>query len=420
MNHLHRVAARVFGRPLLAESHYAEVIASILAPRVGLSPPLALESPAPEKRPERMPMLADGGVLIMPVVGGLIHRGDWLDASSGLVGYTYLQNEIVAAMDDPKIRAVLLDIDSPGGEAGGAFELADSIRDLSRTKPIWAIANTCAASGAYLIGAAANRLDATVSSRVGSIGVAYLHTDYSGLLEEAGIVKTFVFAGAHKVDGNSFEPLPEKVRGAIQKEIDGTYAMFVEQVAALRPNLTADAVRATQARVYSAQDAADLGLVDSVRSFAATLDALRAEIATPITVTTTTLKGSDPMSTAIETTPALVAAQAAPSAAQLEEARAAGYSAGRRDALAILQHEAASGRMATAAVLAGNAKVSVDEAAEMLAGLPRESARAGGVLAGLMKGQQTVGAGEDDETDTREQRSASLRGLMADVSGRKK
>lgn len=423
MHHLPRLANRLFNRPLLATPHYAQVIASVLAPRVGIQAPLSPAEYGVTERPERLPMLTQAGVYVLPVTGGLIHRGDRVDAMSGLTAYTYLENELKAALDSREVKAILLDIDSPGGEAGGAFELADSILTARKIKPIWAIANTLACSGAYLVGCSAERFFATVSAQVGSIGVVTMHVDMSGALEKRGLVTTLIYAGRHKVDGNPYEPLPDDVRADIQASVDQTYRLFVEQVAARRP-LTADQVRATEARVYHAEAAVELGLVDRVASFQAVLAELEAEVQPAL------VQGASPsargllMTTQTTESPAPAQAQVESlSAAERqrieEEAFTRGYVQGRADAADILLSAEAEGREKAAAQIARNAKIGKQEAIELLTSLPKEEAtKQGGFLNRLMSQpgnnpQVTAGGGE---TDPQEERRKQLRQTMQAVN----
>src|SRR5262249_57857251 len=129
-------------------------------------------------------------------------------------------------------RGVILDIDSPGGEATGAFGFYETLRLARGRKPIVAVVNDMAASAAYGIAAQADEIVISPSSMTGSIGVVMVHMDHSKELEKKGRTPTLIFAGDHKVDANSFEPLSPGVRADLQKEVDGIYGTFVESVAA--------------------------------------------------------------------------------------------------------------------------------------------------------------------------------------------
>jgi signal peptide peptidase SppA len=407
---LTNIAARLFNTPLLCTPTYANVVATVLAPRLGVQPVLQADQIPPE-RPARAPALLASGIMLVPVVGGLVHRGDSLDAMSGVESYTHLNNIIVHAIKEPECKAILLDVDSPGGEAGGCFELADTLLDARRHKPIWAVANTQACSAAYLIGASATKFYATQSAHIGSIGVAWMHTDISKMLASAGVVTTLLYAGAHKIDGNPFEALSKEDKALFQQSIEESYTLFVNAVAARRP-IGAEAARATEARVYRAEEATELKLVDGVKSLQGTLDAL----AQSLEQKQQKSKGIRVMTTQTEDAIAPeVHAQA------VSQARAEGYRAGRTDAAAIVSCEAATGRAAMAANLAGDADLSREKAIALLGTAPVAVAAAPGPqLDKLMETHATrVGAGGADPAspaDARAARAAELRTLAKGVS----
>lgn len=198
---------------------------------------------------------------IIPVHGTLLNRFPY--SWSFVTGYSFVQQQLAAALADPDVALIIFDINSPGGESAGCEELANAIYASREVKPSIAVVDSLAASAAYMIGSAATKVYATPSSWTGSIGVVWMHADVSGALDKFGIKVTFVFAGDHKVDGNSYEPLPSSVKADMKVTVDKVYGRFVDLVAKTR-GMTADAVRGTQARVYASDDALALGLIDGV------------------------------------------------------------------------------------------------------------------------------------------------------------
>jgi signal peptide peptidase SppA len=160
-----------------------------------------------------------------------VSRGAWVGASSGLTSYEGIKAQLDAALADPKVTAIVLDVHSPGGEVIGAFELGDAVRAAAVVKPVVAVANGMMASAAYAISAGATRIVAAPSAVVGSIGVVMMHADYSRRLDKEGITVTLLHAGAHKVDGNPFEPLTDQVKADLQAEINAVYDQFIATVA---------------------------------------------------------------------------------------------------------------------------------------------------------------------------------------------
>ena len=253
----------------------AGVIATALADRFDILPIAASATVDRYKRPARTSTFdKTSGIAVLPVVGSMVHRGEGIDALSGIVSYTALQNDLAALIDNPAVRGIILDIDSGGGEAAGLYELGEFVRQARTEKPLWAIANTFAASAAYWLASSADRIIAAPQSSIGSIGVVVLHQDTSKLMEKRGIVSTLVYAGKHKVDGNPFEPLPSAVRDTIQERVDGLYSDFVDTVARNR-KLSAKVVRNTEAAIFSPAEALNLGLVDGIGTLAVAIATMR-------------------------------------------------------------------------------------------------------------------------------------------------
>ena len=259
---LPHLAARLFGTPLLVHRAKLDVILAVLGERLNLTAPAAdLAIPVPRVTPAQPP-----GIAVIPIHGTLVKRVLGMEAASGLTSYGGIAQEIDAALADPLVQGILLDIDSPGGEASGSFELARQIRHAATQKPVWAVANDAAYSAAYALAASAQRLIVTETGGVGSIGVIALHIDQSAKDAQEGYRYTAVTAGAHKNDFSPHHPLSDEAKAELQAEVDRLYGLFVEHVTAMR-SLNADAVRATEAGLYFGANAITAGLADAVSSF---------------------------------------------------------------------------------------------------------------------------------------------------------
>jgi signal peptide peptidase SppA len=401
MNYLAHVADRIIGRPLMILPAKLELIISVLGERIGaaidnqtgLDPRLAEAiganrfvgepgGPTDNRGRRRMMYRQEGGVAILDVMGSLVNRGAWLGASSGMTSYEGLAAQLDAAVSDPSVRAILLDIDSPGGEATGAFAFYEALRAARERKTVVAQVNDMAASAAYGIAAQADHVVISPSSIVGSIGVVMMHMDRSKALEKQGNKPTLIYAGAHKVDGNAFEPLSASVRNTLQAEVDAFYDRFVEGVAAGRPELSERAIRATEAQTYIGATAIEIGLADKIGSFTETLARLASRSTTGVRSMTNRLNAQtdDPrVYSQAEYDAAIIAARAA-ERADLEAAHATAIAAARKEALdrvrAIVNCEAAKGREAAALTMALESDIPVDGAAKLLNSIPIVEARA--------------------------------------------
>ncbi|MBE3317835.1 S49 family peptidase, partial [Escherichia coli] len=275
---LSHIIAAAFNEPLLLEPAYARVFFCALGREMGaarLSVPqqqVQLDAPgmlaetdeymAGGKRPARVYRVVNG-IAVLPVTGTLVHRLGGMRPFSGMTGYDGIVACLQQAMADSQVRGVLLDIDSPGGQAAGAFDCADMIYRLSQQKPVWALCNDTACSAAMLLASACSRRLVTQTSRIGSIGVMMSHVSYAGHLAQAGVDITLIYSGAHKVDGNQFEALPEEVRQDMQQRIDAARRMFAEKVA-MYTGLSVDAVTGTEAAVFEGQSGIEAGLADEL------------------------------------------------------------------------------------------------------------------------------------------------------------
>jgi capsid assembly protease len=273
MFNLPHVASRVFGTPLMIARAKLDVILSVLAPRLTGS---AAEPTDAEPEPAPLSSVTVERVAVISVIGTLVSRSGYLDAASGLQSYGEIGGAIAAAMEDPAIRGVILDVDSPGGEVGGLFDLVEQLQAAraAKSKPLWAAANESALSAAYAIASATERLYVTRTGEVGSIGVVAVHIDESAADSKAGLAWTFVFAGERKIDGNAHEPLSARARATIQADVDRLYGELCALVAANR-GLTTAGVRASDAAIYRGELAVRAGLADRV----GTLDLAIAEMA---------------------------------------------------------------------------------------------------------------------------------------------
>jgi len=281
-----RIATRAFNTPLLVEPSKAMAFLSGLGPRIlGRQVETTYQDTALESAPMRTARasilaggLAEGfgqhseglypvidGIAVIEISGVLIHRGGWIGQSSGQTSYEGIAAQIDAAAGDPNVRGLALEIDSFGGEVAGIFDLADRLRAIRATKPVWAFVAEHAFSAGYALASQADRILLPRTGAVGSIGVVVMHADLSGELDQDGVRVTLIHSGRHKVDGNPYQPLPDAVRDDIQREIDVLRFLFTETVAAGRAErLSQEAALATEAATYRGASAVAAGLADEV------------------------------------------------------------------------------------------------------------------------------------------------------------
>lgn len=291
------LAQRLFNTPLAIRQEKAEVIMAALAERMGVSQltrldgttlqPMAYDAWDDDgsefSRPGRVvdrgyDMIADTSVAMIGVQGTLVQKLGCLRPYSGMTGYDGLRQSILSAHADPAVKAIVLDVDSPGGEVAGCFDLVDTIYNLRGDKPIWAILSESAYSAAYAIASAADRIIVPRTGGVGSIGVITMHIDWSKALTSAGFAVTFITYGDRKADFHPEIPLSPEALAAAQEDINTMGELFVSTVARNR-NISADVVRDTQAACFMGANGVSRGLADAVMAPDAALLALLDQLA---------------------------------------------------------------------------------------------------------------------------------------------
>ena len=267
MSKFSHLSSLVFNKPLMVTQDYAETIAVVLSDRLNLDVEgLQIKSDAKDQRVAT----TNKGVAVIPIVGSMSHRSTGIEAMSGMTSYTTLQKQFEAAFNDPNVGSILMDIDSPGGSVAGAFDFRDYLMSKKGTKPVYALARDAMCSAAYLIGSTADKVYATQTARVGSIGVVAMHTDASGKMEKEGLKPTFISAGKFKTAGNPYEKLEGDKLKYLQDSVDESYDMFINAVADAR-GIDKKVIRDTEARVYGGKKAVEIGLADGIRTYESVL-----------------------------------------------------------------------------------------------------------------------------------------------------
>jgi signal peptide peptidase SppA len=297
MKHYPHLMARLFNVPLLIDPSKASVIFKGIASRMGVvASGEVIHGPIAEHSAKRSATLPAGskwcstaeggymrtpnGIAVVTVEGSLVHTAAGAYPPSGMTSYGEIQDQIEAAAADPIARAILLDVDSPGGEGSdSAFALSARIRELRKVKPIWGIVDETACSAAYLLISGAEKVFAPALSYSGSIGVYMALLDATAADKMEGLAWTFIKAGDHKLDGNPSLPLSKEFVERMQADVDATYARFLIEVGANRPKLGAKGAQKTEARFYRGDEALSLGLIDGIADFDTAIEQLSTRIA---------------------------------------------------------------------------------------------------------------------------------------------
>lgn len=220
--------------------------------------------------------LREGGVAHLTLEGAIAPKANLFTQISGGVSSQMALKQVNSMHADPRVRSVLIEIDSPGGSVFGVPAVADAIRAMAADKPTVTLSTGMMASAGYWWGSAANAAYISgLTDFVGSIGVVATH-NYQPR-SQAGAQKTEITAGRYKRIASDTAPLTAEGRAYLQAQVDELYRVFVDAVAQSR-GVSAQQVleRMADGRVFVGQQAIDAGLVDGVSS----VDALVEQLAT--------------------------------------------------------------------------------------------------------------------------------------------
>ncbi len=261
------LAQKLYNCPLAITPEKGEMVAAALAERLGVSRfrrssgetvPLAPAawmdddedvSSARARRKEDQGYDVVSGVAVIPVRGTLVQRLGSVRPYCGMTGYDGIRLSVMCALSDEKVDAIVLDIDSPGGEVCGCFDLVDTIYNARGIKPIWSILNESAFSAAYAIASAADVVTVPRTGGTGSVGVILMHTDISKALSKEGVTVTLITYGDRKGEGSSYAPLADEALSRLQADVDAMGDLFVQTVARNR-GIPAKQVRDTEAGTF--------------------------------------------------------------------------------------------------------------------------------------------------------------------------
>lgn len=377
---LKHIAIRLLDQPLLLAPSYAKTFLATLSISAGITQMvdahgevLAIEkqrfsaSSFATSQSNPRPYQVVDGVAVISVSGTLIHNLGIIQPFWGMTGYDGIIARVQAAIADPEVKGILMDMDTPGGEVAGCFDAAQTIRSLAQEggKPLWALADDMACSAGMAIASAADRRLITQSAVMGSFGVVMAHQSYEGLLKESGVKVTLIHSGAHKVDGNPYEDLSAEVLAAFQEKSDKLRQEFAA-LGSGHMGLSVEAVLATEAKTYRGQEAIDIGFADQLvngnEAIAIFADFLNQPKTNISGVTMATTETNQPAAT----TPTAPAAQpSAETAPQMSE----------KDRIkSIMKCEAATGREKLAEHFAYDTDMSVEAAQAALALAPSAQA----------------------------------------------
>lgn len=192
------------------------------------------------------------------------HNLQKITLTGPILDATPILEQIDEAREDKEIKGVLFSIDSPGGAVAPSVEIAYAIKRLAQTKPTVVYAAGIMASGGYYSAIWGNEIIANPGSMIGSIGVIMQGADVSELMKKVGVKTQVVHAGTYKQVGTFDRPWNPAERAELNKVINGTYDLFVHDVAQARKLDVNKSRDYADAHIFTASQAKAVGLVDSI------------------------------------------------------------------------------------------------------------------------------------------------------------
>lgn len=204
-------------------------------------------------------------IAIIDVIGSIFTRANLFTEVSGAVSLDALERQLDIALYDDSIKAIILRIDSPGGEVTGTHEFANYLDEACEIKPIVAYVHGMACSAAYWIASATSHIYVDKTATLGSIGVVAAWTDDSKARTAAGLIDYEVVSS--QSPKKRLDPKQDDGRAELQKHIDGLADIFIDDVAAFR-DVSREKVLSDfgQGSTFLANEAVSIGMADEISS----------------------------------------------------------------------------------------------------------------------------------------------------------
>ena len=282
MSNLLRVARAVYCEPWLIEPSMHRVLCNILeAHMIGgeaetaarlRGEALFVSAGKDGKTEDAPPYTVQDGVAVVPLHGVIGRRVGAMEKSSGVTDVDAFAAAVRAAGNDAAVKAIMLDIDSPGGTVGGVQDASDAVRQSQGRKHTLAFSGGTMASAAYWIASGAETIYADQTAVVGSIGVYTYVLDTSRADEQRGVKAQVFSSGKYKGAGAAGQPLTDEQREEIQSRVNDLAAVFKADVRRFNPAITDETM---QGQTFLGERAKAAGLINSVSTFARAFNDLR-------------------------------------------------------------------------------------------------------------------------------------------------
>lgn len=181
-------------------------------------------------------------------------------------GATAIAKKVREAGEDKDVKAIVLDINSPGGTVAAVQNIySEILKAKEKGKKVVALFRDVAASGGFYIAMAADKIVAEPGTITGSVGVIMQTSNVEGLFDKIGVKMVPITSGKYKDIGSAYRPMTEAEKALLQDMVDDTYTQFFAAVKAGRASLSEEVLREyTDGRVFTGQRAYNLGFIDKL------------------------------------------------------------------------------------------------------------------------------------------------------------
>lgn len=208
----------------------------------------------------------ENGYAVLHIDGPLTYQPTLFQMLCGGMSYATLEKQVASAIKQGA-STIILDSDSPGGEAYGCFETAQDIRKMADAANVKLVAyvDGIAASACYGLISAAHEIIMNPDAEAGSIGVVTRLTNTNGKDKKEGKETTYIYAGNSKIPFDKDGQFREEFIADLQSKVDRLYSKFVAHVSTMR-GISEEAVKQTEAKMFVAEEALALGLADKIQT----------------------------------------------------------------------------------------------------------------------------------------------------------
>lgn len=233
----------------------------------------AATPPAAQPEAARKPYFVDAtGMAVIPIDGAM-QKGE---SKYGGANTVWLRRQVRTAAKDPDVSGIMLLVDSPGGTVAGTQDLAEDVASANRVKPVFSHVEDLGASAAFWVMSGTRRITATPTSEIGSIGTLAVVEDYSAVTEKKGIKVHVISTGPYKGAGVPGAPITDDQLAYFRDRVEAVNAHFLAAVGQGRGKSPAAVQEWADGRVWIADRAKEMGLIDGVTLFDQAMDDARA------------------------------------------------------------------------------------------------------------------------------------------------